>query len=568
MTVTTCSDHWSNSPVSLKISHIEQMLTAFHSIKASAQDLAEGQDEGKQSRRSHSEKLEHVRTLLDSTKTALLQALKAQERKSERGVEILVTKSSSITKTLEQQQIALEELQVIVEENQKSLKEISRAESAATDDPNRKSSPAVAIPSTLSLAYAILVPLITGLTTAAATIPFSAKPSIPRSDRIPQAAPATESPNGLNTPRSKLPVIVTYGDDQLRDKQSSIRQAPKPVREDPASICDRQLQKSPSHARKNCPQLQGKSKDSCNGGSEWFLECPFWFLDCMFATLDQEKWMAHSFIHFGPISPPKRTQCPVQNCEEKFHSTNEDRPRVWTLRMHHVAQHYQTAKDTPKWKPDYKLSKYLWRKRLISTEIYDELRCNWNGEFAPSAYLQSSGLAEERRARGMWLDAVRRRVEEARCVRNSTIGGACRIDQCIIIDGKENLDDNSTIRGENDEGDEDSRDSDSDDDTCVGSNDGDSELTEPNKKQGDPSNQDKKPDKDADFGKDVGKGFRPRPLLPSKLEYEKTGRISEDIVKYERYTLVEAKVMAYLRQDMIDFKDATSPQNWMRTYYV
>jgi hypothetical protein len=105
------------------------------------------------------------------------------------------------------------------------------------------------------------------------------------------------------------------------------------------------------------------------------FDCPFWFLDCDRRYTDEAEWRDHALSHFGMQRPPRNVQCPLSFCS--FRMSSDDGYRSWDYRMDHVAEHHVQGYTLSDSRPDFHLFDYLWKIRIISTEVLLELKGNW-----------------------------------------------------------------------------------------------------------------------------------------------------------------------------------------------
>lgn len=108
------------------------------------------------------------------------------------------------------------------------------------------------------------------------------------------------------------------------------------------------------------PPLQGQS----------ILECPFNFLNCLMTFSNWDDWVFHSLKHFGNIGPSASNSCCF--CDETFEFSN--RTQSWRERMQHIALHHRLGHRLASARPSFQLYEYLWRKKLISTADYKDLK--------------------------------------------------------------------------------------------------------------------------------------------------------------------------------------------------
>ncbi|OAL54586.1 hypothetical protein IQ07DRAFT_501161, partial [Pyrenochaeta sp. DS3sAY3a] len=100
-------------------------------------------------------------------------------------------------------------------------------------------------------------------------------------------------------------------------------------------------------------------------------ECSFWFLSCSYISCDQEEWKTHCLSHFRGEEPPKSVQCPL--CDE-FNYEGDNGWKSWNYRQEHVTTHYLLGHTLRTSRPDFRLFRHLWQKRLIDDQDLKELR--------------------------------------------------------------------------------------------------------------------------------------------------------------------------------------------------
>ncbi|KKY22465.1 hypothetical protein UCDDS831_g03630 [Diplodia seriata] len=98
-------------------------------------------------------------------------------------------------------------------------------------------------------------------------------------------------------------------------------------------------------------------------------ECTFNFLGCRFWTPDEADWRLHNLSHFHGNAPPRSVTCPL--CDWGFEGT--DGGAAWEARMSHLAAHVRMGATLATSRPDFKLFRYLWQKRIIDDAEYKEL---------------------------------------------------------------------------------------------------------------------------------------------------------------------------------------------------
>ncbi|OJD35601.1 zinc c2h2 [Diplodia corticola] len=107
-------------------------------------------------------------------------------------------------------------------------------------------------------------------------------------------------------------------------------------------------------------------------------ECTFHFLACRFWTRDEADWRLHNLCHFHGNPPPRSVTCPL--CDQ-WGFDGADGAAAWDARMSHLAAHVRMGATLATSRPDFKLFRYLWQKRIIDDAEYKEL--NGRGSLSP-----------------------------------------------------------------------------------------------------------------------------------------------------------------------------------------
>ncbi|KAF9639690.1 hypothetical protein BFW01_g11496 [Lasiodiplodia theobromae] len=129
-------------------------------------------------------------------------------------------------------------------------------------------------------------------------------------------------------------------------------------------------------------------------------ECTFNFLGCRFMTPDEADWRLHNLSHFHGNVPPRSVACPL--CDFGFDA--DDGRTAWEARMSHLAAHVRMGETLATSRPDFKLFRYLWQKRIIDDAEYKEL--NGRGTLAARSHPEDPSHTTE----GPRFDERRRRV--------------------------------------------------------------------------------------------------------------------------------------------------------------
>ena len=100
--------------------------------------------------------------------------------------------------------------------------------------------------------------------------------------------------------------------------------------------------------------------------------CCFYFLRCDHSFDSIEDWETHCLSHFRGHSPPKTVQCPY--CDWFGIRTFNNASEAWQTRIRHIVYHHdQEGLTIREARPDFRLFRHLWNKKIINGDQLQSL---------------------------------------------------------------------------------------------------------------------------------------------------------------------------------------------------
>ena len=106
-------------------------------------------------------------------------------------------------------------------------------------------------------------------------------------------------------------------------------------------------------------------RESCLHG------CILSWLDCGYTSDDTSEWKLHCLSHLHRHEPPHTFCCPL--CGYQGGSFPNGYV-AWDARLNHIAMHNAQGQDLSTARPDFELVRFLFKKKLISNDLYMSLK--------------------------------------------------------------------------------------------------------------------------------------------------------------------------------------------------